>query len=95
MSLLETLKLRAQLAWLQLVSKLCPVTKRRRDNFAVHSAFSHKMLNIKEADGSCGVPEQSVLQERALPAGKVGVVLAAVGKACACEFLLCFLVASS
>lgn len=79
---------------MQLVSKLCSVTKRRCDNFAVRSAFSHKMLNIKEADGSHGVLEQSVLYEWDLPAGKLNVILTAVRKACAYEFLLCFLVTS-
>lgn len=52
------------------------------------------MLNRREADGSHGVLEQSVLYEWALPAGKQGVILTAVGKACASEFLLCFLVTS-
>lgn len=52
------------------------------------------MLNIKEADGSHGVLEQSVLYEWDLPAGKLNVILTAVRKACAYEFLLCFLVTS-
>lgn len=79
---------------MQLVGKPCSVTNGRCNNFAVHSAFGHKMLNIKEADRSHGVFEQSVLYEWALPAGKPGVILTAVGKACAYEFLLCFLVTS-
>lgn len=67
-------------------------TKQQCNDFAVRSVFSCAVLNTEEADGSHGVLKQSALYEWALHAEKLVVILTAVGKGCACESLLCFVV---
>lgn len=68
------------------------IQAKQRCNFAVHSVFSHAVLNTEEADGSRGVLKQSALYEWALHAEKLAVILTAVGKGCACKSLLCSVV---